>query len=199
MPTLRAAVVHLPVQRPCSSRCPSVPSNSMSTCSSPLPTWMPCPTTQGYVCSYTLGFTLWKLKPQISFAGAHKFEAPVLVFLFDIHGHRGQCHSSPPSQRHLRLDRGPLPVLPGGADWLEKQRPSQPVPEQVLQEGRQKSCKCFADVTKQSDFWICLFTECWQGLVMDGGPLLQTQLAAGPQKSPLPPVLAAGAVCRSQQ
>lgn len=38
---------------------------------------------------------------------------------------------------------------------------------------------------------ICCFAECWQGLVMDGGPLLQTQLAAGPQESPLPSVPAA--------
>lgn len=77
--------------------------------------------------------------------GAHGIQAAVLVFVPDLHGHRGLANQSAAGQRHLRMDRRPLPVLQERAHRLEEQCPAQPVTEQVFSQSRESTRKRIFD------------------------------------------------------
>jgi len=82
---------------------------------------------------------IWESSSKLT--GAHGIQAAVLVFVSDLHGHRGLAHQSAAGQRHLRMDCWPLPVLQERAHRVEEQRPAQPFAEQVFQKSGKSSGK----------------------------------------------------------
>lgn len=69
-------------------------------------------------------------------ARAHEQQTTVLVQLPHFHGHRRLAAKSVARQGDLRVDPGTLSVFQKRTYRLEEQRAPQPVPEQVLPEGR---------------------------------------------------------------
>jgi len=82
---------------------------------------------------------IWESSSKLT--GEHGIQAAVLVFVSDLHGHRGLAHQSAAGQRHLRMDCWPLPLLQERAHRMEEQRPAQPFAEQVFQKSGKSSRK----------------------------------------------------------
>jgi hypothetical protein len=61
--------------------------------------------------------------------------------LVNLYGHRGFSAEGTARQGDLRVDHPTLSLLQDGSDWLEKQRETQPITQQVLPEGGEGCCE----------------------------------------------------------